>query len=143
MSKAEQAVDLFDQGYNCAQAVLAAFGPREGLTREDCLRLACGLGAGMGRMAETCGAVTGAFLVLSLRHSGPAVPDPQARGAVYDEVRDFVARFRARNGSIVCRELLGCDISTPEGLQQAKEQELHVNICRKLVRDAAELLEQV
>ena len=93
-------------------------------------------------MAETCGAVTGAMMVLGLEH-GNTAPDREAKERVYEQVREFAQRFRARNGSLLCRELLGCDISTPEGLQQAREADFVLKICPKFVRDAAEILEEM
>ena len=71
------------------------------------------------------------------------LPDREAKEQVYERVREFAQRFRARNGSLLCRELLGCDISTPEGLQQAREADFVSKICPKFVRDAAEILEEM
>ena len=66
-----------------------------------------------------------------------------AKEAVYAQVRQFAERFKARNRSLVCRELLGCDISTPSGLEEAKRNQLFATVCVKLVRDAAEILEEM
>ena len=70
MSRVEQAVSCFQGGFNCSQAVLSTYAQDFGLDREAALKLAAGFGGGMGRMAGTCGAVTGAFMVLGLKH-GP------------------------------------------------------------------------
>jgi C_GCAxxG_C_C family probable redox protein len=143
MTRSEQAVDLFARQFNCAQAILAAYGPDEGLAEPDCLRIGAPFGGGIGRLGETCGAVSGALMVLGLRYTPPNCPDPSAKAALYERVRDFVGRFKARNQSILCRELLGCDISTPEGAQLAQDRKLHQTLCVKYVRDAAEILEQM
>lgn len=143
MSKLERVLGLFSQQFNCAQAVFGAYGPAEGLDERQCLMLAGPLGGGLGRLGETCGAVNGALLVLGARYGGPAATDPQAKVELYARVRQFVAAFKARNPSILCRELLGCDISTPEGLQQAQERKLFEKSCPKYVRDAAEILDQM
>jgi C_GCAxxG_C_C family probable redox protein len=95
----------------------------------------------MGRMAETCGAVTGAVMVLGLKHGTATPEDRQAREATYVLVRRFAHQFQARNGSLLCRELLDCDISSPEGYEWARGQKLFATLCPKLVRDAAEILE--
>ena len=141
MTNSERACTMFDGQRNCAQAVLATLGPAAGLAESDCLRIAAPFGAGLGRLGETCGAVSGALMVLGLRYGGETTRDPNAKTALYDRVRDFVARFKARNQTIVCRELLGCDLITPEGRQQAQERNLHKTLCVKYVCDAAEILE--
>jgi C_GCAxxG_C_C family probable redox protein len=104
------------------------------------MQLAAGFAGGM-RCGETCGAVTGAFMVLGLRHSSADCATAAARAETYARVVEFADRFRERNGALACRELLGCDISTPEGLKQAKEQGLFRTTCVKMVKDAAEILE--
>ena len=142
MNRVETAVSRFAEGYNCSQAVLSAYADRLGLDDETALKIAAGFGGGMGRMAETCGAVTGAFMVLGLKY-GAASPDREAKERVYERIRHFAERFKTRNGSLVCRDLLGCDISTAEGVQRARELELFTKTCPKFVRDACEILEEM
>jgi C_GCAxxG_C_C family probable redox protein len=99
----------------------------------------------MGRLGEVCGAVTGAFMVIGLKHGKSRLEDDnnETREKAYALVHEFADRFRACNGSILCRELLGCDISTPEGRAQAREKGLFNDLCPKLVGDAVEILEQM
>ena len=94
-------------------------------------------------MAQTCGAVTGAFMVLGLKYGNADIHDKEVRERIYGLVREFARRLESRNGSIVCRELLGCDISKPEGAMAAKENGLFTSVCPKLVRDAAEILDEM
>lgn len=143
MTRLERALELFSKQFNCAQSVFGTFGPGAGLDERQCLKLAAPLGGGLGRLGETCGAVNGALLVIGLRYGEPAAIDPQAKTELYARVREFVAAFKARNPSITCRELLGCDISTPEGFQQARERGLFEKWCPKYVRDAVEILEEM
>jgi len=143
LTKAEQAVACFGEGHSCSQAVLSTYGPELGLERELALKAAQGLGGGMGHLGEVCGAVTGAFIVLGLRYGTSDAADRAARDRVYQRVRELAERFAVRRGSILCRELLGCDIGTPEGLSHAREQGLFSTLCPALVRDASELLEQL
>ena len=140
MSDVEAAVDLFRSGCACSQAVLATFAPRYGLDADRAVRLAAGFAGGM-RLGETCGAVTGALMVLGLANCSDGCRTAEGRQAAYAAVTAFAQAFRARHGSLVCRELLGCDISTPEGAQRAQELGLFRTTCDGLVRDAAELLE--
>jgi C_GCAxxG_C_C family probable redox protein len=143
MNKAECAVACFEEGFSCAQAVLSTCGAELGLEREMALRVAGGFGAGMARMGATCGAVTGAFMAIGLRHGKTEPEDNDAKERCYALVSQFTETFKAHNGSIVCRELLGCDVSTPEGYAQAKEQGLFDTVCPRLVRGAVEIVEQL
>ena len=142
MSTADVAADLF-KTCNCAQAVLSALGPQAGLGTAECFRVAAAFGGGMARMGATCGAVTGGMMVLGLRHGDRRIQEPAARGAFYGKVQAFSACFAKKHGSTVCRELLGCDLSTPEGQKTFNEKGLHGGICTTLVRSAVEILEEM
>ena len=106
------------------------------------MKVSSGFAGGM-RMGGTCGAVTGAFMTLGLRHAGDACHTKEERAGVYARILEFARRFQERNGSIVCKELLGCDISTPEGMQEATDKNLHATRCVKLIEDAAAILEDM
>ena len=95
------------------------------------------------RMAETCGAVTGAFMVLGLKYGNSTAEDKEAKAKTYEKIVEYTDRFKARNDSVKCSQLLGCDISTPEGMEKAKENRLFVSVCPKLVQEAAEILEEM
>jgi C_GCAxxG_C_C family probable redox protein len=142
-NETETAVSCFKQGLSCSQAILSTFGEQFGLDRETALKVAAGFGGGMGRMAGTCGAVTGAFMVLGLKYGAVSAEDRDAKELTYELVREFAARFKERNGSVECRELLGCDISTPEGLQEFKDKGLLSTLCPNYVLDAAEILAEM
>ena len=142
MSAVAEAVKLFREGCACSQAMLSVYGPALGLERGTAMRVAAGFAGGM-RLGETCGAVTGAFMVLGLHRCSDDCATPTGRQAVYAAVTEFASRFRERNTTTICKELLGCDISTPEGMKQAQEQGLFRTICPKLVEDAAEILEHM
>ena len=142
MDRTETAVRMFEQEFSCSQSVFSAFADPADLPRETALRVAAGLGGGLARTGDTCGAVTGAVMALGLRHCGVPAEDPLAKQRAYPPVQEFLVRFKARHGSIVCRELLGCDLGTPEGLQSAREQGLFKSRCPAFVRTAAEILEE-
>ena len=143
MSKVEEAVACFEEGFSCSQAVLSAYAPQFGLERETALKVSGAFGAGMGRMGETCGAVTGAFMAIGLKHGKTHAEDEQAKERAYRLVQEFVDQFKARHGSIVCRELLGCDLSIPEQRALAQEKKLTAILCPRFVHDAAEIVEQI
>ncbi len=122
--------------------MLSTYGARSGLDRETGLKVAGAFGGGMARMGGTCGAVTGAFMAIGLKHGKTKADDDEARERIYELANQFAARFKAKNGSIVCRDLLGHDLSTEEGRKAVTEQNLFVTLCPRFVQDACEILEQ-
>lgn len=142
MGKVDEAVECFCGGAACSQAILGTYGTDYGLRREQAMKLASGFAGGM-RLGETCGAVTGAFMVLGLRYAGPHCDKRDGRDGVYAALRDFVMQFKKRHNTVVCKELLGCDISTSAGAQKATAEGLFRTICPRLVQDAAEILEEL
>ena len=143
MNHADIAATVFSQGFSCSQAVLAAYAPECGLDRDTALKISAGFGGGMGRMGQTCGAVTGAYMAIGLKHGATSGQDQEAKKTTYRIVREFTEKFKARNGSVNCKELLGCDISTPEGFEEMKRKGLHGTVCTKMVRDACEILDEL
>ena len=143
MKQSDEALSCFKKGFSCSQAVLSAFSAQFRLDHDKALKIAAGFGGGMGRMALTCGAVTGAFMVLGLKHGGTTAEDLPAKDKTRESVKEFSQKFQARNGSITCKDLLGCDVSTPEGNDYARKQGLTKTRCPKFVGDAAEILEQM
>jgi C_GCAxxG_C_C family probable redox protein len=144
MSKKEEAVECFKNTFNCSQAVFSSFAEELGLEKEKALKIGCGFGAGMARMGETCGAVTGAFMAIGLKY-GKSIPSDnnEAREKTYAKIHQFVDEFKAKNKSIMCRELLACDLATPEGRQYAADNNLFAEVCKNLVSDAAEIVDKV
>ncbi|MFU2209270.1 C-GCAxxG-C-C family protein [Solidesulfovibrio sp. C21] len=136
MSDATQAaVTHFTSGYNCSQSVLMALCAPYGLDTDTAARLATGFGVGMYRGA-TCGAVSGAMLALGLFGGGGGADNAASKAATYDRIEDFYTRFRKLHGSLVCRELIGLDPSTPEGLERARREGRFKTLCMSFVRDA-------
>lgn len=107
MTKADRAKALFLEGYNCAQATFGAFAEDYGLDFNVAMTLSAGLGGGIGRLRETCGAVTGATLAVSLAMGSFDLHNPDAKTAVYKEIRKVVEIFEEETGSIVCADMLG------------------------------------
>lgn len=143
MSRADQAADLHSRGANCAQSVVCAFAADRGTDVETAMRMATGFGGGMGRLAGTCGAVTGAIMVLGLARGMRTPGEAQAKETTYGGVRDFAARFTAAHGALACRDLLGVDIGTVDGMAKAKEENLFASRCTGYIRGAVEILEQM
>ena len=140
-TKSQVAVEKFLSGYNCAQAVLYAYGPDLGLDGETALKVATGLGGGMGRRGEVCGAVTGGILALGLKHGRGNQADKSVAEQAYQRTRELMAEFERVHGSCTCRTLLcGCDLQTPEGQRRFKEEDLHRKVCVKCVQTVGEIL---
>ncbi len=141
---ARDAEAMFKKGFNCAQAVLTCCGRRFGLPEETGKRMGSAFVGGMGMMGLTCGTVTGAFMAIGLKHAQTEAADNAPAGRANRLVREFARRFKQLHGSICCNELLGLDISTPEGLQKAvSEGYFAQSRCPIYVRDAAALLEHL
>jgi len=139
----EGALACFMEGFSCSQAVFSAYAQELGLDTAVALKISCALGGGMGHIGETCGAVTGAFLVIGLKHGRKTIEDIEAREKTYRFVQQFAEKFKLRNRSIKCKELLPYDISTEEGLRMARENNLFRTICPKYVKDAVEIIEEI
>jgi len=97
----------------------------------------------MARTGETCGAVTGALMVIGLHHAKTKKDDDEERELAYAMAQEFMDAFRERNGTLLCRELLGVDVSTPEGMREVRERDLFRTVCPKFVRDASEIIEKI
>ena len=144
MDRGTKAAELFLNGYNCAQAVAVAFSDLTGLDEQLSARLASSFGGGMGRMREVCGAVSGMLMVAGILYGYDTPGDDAAKKAHYTLVQTLAGEFREKNGSIVCRELLGLakdQKDTPQS--EARTAEYYKKRpCAKLVALAASLTEE-
>ena len=139
MSKySDRAVELFMQGKNCSQAVFVAFATDLGLSEETALAISVGLGGGVGRMREVCGAVSGSAMVVGLKY--PEL----SKAEVYEKVRAIIDEFRKTNYSIVCKELLGLTNPEETSVPEDRTQEYYQKRpCVKIVEDAALATEKI
>lgn len=143
MNRGDQACELMMQGFGCSQAVLSVYCKGLGLDSDTALKIAAPFRAGMGRMGHTCGAVTGALMVLGLKYSGISPDDAENRDRVCTLVQEFTQEFCRKNKTIVCNDLVGCDISVPEQRQAAAEKGVFTTLCPGFVRDAVEIVGQM
>ena len=134
----------FRKGYNCAQSVLLAFGDMTGLDENTAAMLSSSFGGGLGRLREVCGAVSGAAMVMGLIKGYTDPDDREAKKAHYALIQDFAGRFRAENGSIICRDLLKGTAATEGGAPEARTQEYYrKRPCAALCRCAAQILDEM
>ena len=139
MTKTEYGANVFQNGFNCAQAVFSSFSADYNLDVVTACKIAGGLGSGA-RVAELCGAVSGAVLVIGLKYGQGTIADTDMKSKCNAETGEFMRRFRELNGDVVCRRLLKCDISTKEGRETATEKELFKTKCKDLVISAIGIL---
>ena len=134
------ALARFRLNFNCAQSVLVAFAPQLGLEENQALKLASPFGGGVARRGQVCGAVTGALMALGLAQG---TDTPAGKEDAYRLGEEFLHHFESRHGTILCRELLDLDISTPEGLQQAREKGVFTSLCPLFVGKAVEIVQEM
>lgn len=137
----EKAVELFKEGFNCSQSVVAAFADRYGFTREQALKMSASFGGGIGRMRETCGAACGLFMLAGLETGATEGSDREGKAANYALVQELAEEFKKRNGALRCADLLGLSpkepvVSTPEA---RTTQYYAKRPCAKMVEEAARI----
>ncbi len=143
MTKKELAMQIFGEGYNCAQAVAAAFSEETDVPKEQMIKMASGFGGGIGRLREVCGAVSGMVLVCNMLYGYESPTDNEKKMNYYADIQSLLLKFKSRNGTYICRDLL----SLPENNENSPVPEERTaeyykrRPCKELVGDAAEILE--
>ncbi len=144
MNLADIAEADFRKGYSCSQSVFSVLAKRWNIDPEVSLRVAAGFGGGIARSGRTCGCVTGAIMAIGLAQSSVSSEvNRSEKEKTYEAGQRFIRAFEKRNGSTLCAELLGCDISTAEGLAKARQEGLFQTRCAGLVRDAVEIVQDM
>lgn len=143
MTKRELGENYFSEGYNCAQSVVLAFKDEVNIGEEALKKISSSFGGGMGRMREVCGAVSGMLMVLGLLKGYSDPGDVKYKGEYYAIIQSLAGKFKDKNGSIICRELLGLveKSSTPTPDKRTAEY-YKKRPCKLLVGDACEILEE-
>ena len=146
VNKLEQAAHYHEIGYGCAQCVLTPYAKDFGLDESLALRLSTGFGSGMGRMCEVCGALAGAFIVIGMKY-GKEITNGTRYGTdtetTYALVAEIARKFKEKNGSIYCRDLIGYDLMDPLQREKVVEMGLFTIICRRCILDSVELLQEI
>ena len=135
MNPIDEACNLFEDGYVCSQAVFGVFCEEFGLSKNDAFKIGACFGSGM-RQAEVCGACTGALMAIGLKYG----EDKETCNRLSNR---FFEEFAKENGSFICRNLLECDISTPEGVKYALDNNLFKEFCPKMVASAVKITEEI
>ncbi len=143
MERSEQAKEHFLSGYNCAQSVVLSFADDLKYSKELALKISAGFGGGMGKQQETCGAVTGAIMVLGLLKGEGVNNNDELKSETYSSVKELLREFTAVYKTTSCKELIGCDLNTPEGSAKFKEEKLMENVCAGCVAKAVQIVESI
>ena len=142
MTNSERAKAIYLEGFSCSMAVLGAYCEQFGLDKKQAYKVSSGFGGGM-HLDQTCGAVTGAFMVIGLKFGRTRADDIEAKMKTAQMTNEFAKKFKARHGSIRCTDLIGCNISTMEGFEEAKKKDLFKQVGPKYVLSAAEILDEI
>lgn len=140
MLAVDRAEALFREGYSCSQSVLMAFAPRFGMPEKQAALVASAFGGGMARHGWTCGAVSGALMVMGLHAGHATAEDTATKEELYSRVQALVARFEERHGATACRQLVGANMLDPAERQAASDRGVFTTLCPQLVRTAATLV---
>lgn len=141
MRKSDKARELFNSGYNCAQSVFCTFADELGMDFETALKLSSSFGGGMGRLREVCGAVSAMFMIAGLKYGYTSNCDDIAKEKHYALIQELAKKFEEKNGSIICRELLGLDVKHEAPKPSARTDEYYATRpCEELVGVAAEII---
>ncbi len=142
MNHVKKAVEYYNNNFNCSQGVFTAFATEMGMDERLALKLSTNFGGGE-RKGELCGAVAGALMVLGLRCGHCDSEDLEGKAKAYEVSAEFMDRFIKKNGSVVCRELLGYDLTKAEDKLLIEEQKLFKTFCPKMVESAAEIVNEM
>jgi C_GCAxxG_C_C family probable redox protein len=141
--RTEKTISGFRAGLNCAQAVLTAYSDELNLDQDIAINISSGFGAGMGRLQETCGAVTGSYMVLGIYNGNKYSDNKVKKEVTYSMIQKFTADFKEMNTFSDCKSLLNCDLKTESGQLFAKENNLFGTICEKCIIDSISILDKL
>ena len=143
MTRREQAMAHFKEGYNCSQSIMLTFMDLLPGDKKTLMSLASSFGGGMGRLREVCGSVTGMFMVAGILYGYDGPETGEVKAAHYARIQELAHKFEEKHGTIVCREMLGLNVKHDAATPEARTQEYYKKRpCAEIIGDAAEILEQ-
>jgi C_GCAxxG_C_C family probable redox protein len=142
MMDKEQIAGLFMRGQDCSQVVFEQYAEEFSLSAEEANKLTAAFGGGSG-IGETCGAIVGAMMVIGMKYGHKGPDDMENREILMAKRAEFIEKWKARRGSCMCKDMLGDDISTPEGLGRILESGKLFSLCPEIVMDAVDVLESM
>ncbi len=146
MTRVEKALARHTSGFGCAQCVASVFSEDFGIDEVIAQKMALGLGGGIGRQGEVCGAISGGILVLGMKY-GVSSMDGEANKAIKEKVyaldQEFVRRFKERTGAVRCNDILGFDMNDPAARADASAKGIIPKRCDGCIKDSVEILEEL
>jgi C_GCAxxG_C_C family probable redox protein len=142
-SKEEKAIEYFRSGLNCSQSVVSAYTEEMNFDRNLALSISCGFGGGMGRLQETCGAATGAFMVMGIHYCRKYSDNKDRKETTYAAIQKFSKEFTVLHGTMNCMELINVDLKSEDGHRLLKESNLSENVCEKCILDSLKITEDI
>lgn len=136
------ALQLFEDGNSCAQAILGAYCKKVGLDQEQALKIGSGLGGGVGRSQHICGAINAGAIILGLKYNSGIPGDSESKDKANEIVGHFVDECEKILGNVECRNLLKIELRNPEERSKAKESGLFHQVCDNAVVQTAIILEK-
>ncbi|NQV03206.1 MAG: C_GCAxxG_C_C family protein [Bacteroidia bacterium] len=142
-NRTEEALEQFSKGYNCAQSILSTYGKQFGLDETTAYQVTTGFGAGMGRLLETCGLLTGAFMVIGMKHSMITPENVAEKERAYALIRQLAVVFREKHGATACSGITGySQLNTEEENQQFAQDPIRAETCRTCMKTVTSFLEE-
>lgn len=142
MNHIDKAQEYYSNNFNCSQAVFTTFATEMGIDEELALKIATQFGGGA-RKGEMCGAVSGALMVLGLKHGHCHSENSEEKARAYQLSEEFMNRFIQKNGTVVCRELLGYDLTKNQDMEKIKELNLFKTTCPEMIKCATEIVDEM
>ncbi len=136
-------IKAFREDKNCSQAVLLGFTDRFQIQEDHALSIASGFGAGMGRLQRTCGAVSGAYMVIGLYAGAKSTNNTERKETAYALIQEFTKRFEATKGTTQCTDLVNCDLCTAEGAKIFEDHNLKETVCEKCIELSLRILDDL
>jgi C_GCAxxG_C_C family probable redox protein len=136
-------IQAFREDKNCSQAVFLGFADRFQIRDDHALSIASGFGAGMGRLQRTCGAVSGAYMVIGLYAGSKSLNNTEIKEHAYKMIAEFTEKFEGEQGSSNCSDLTRCDLNTEEGRKKFEVEKIKEKICEKCIKSSIEILNEM
>lgn len=138
----QMAREYFTSGYNCAQSVFLTYAEKYGFDKDTALKLSSSFGGGMGRMREVCGAVSAMFMIAGLENGYTENNNDEIKAEHYTRIQNLANEFKKKNGTIICRELLGVDADDNPIPSKRTSQYYEERPCEEFIADACKILDE-
>ncbi len=134
---------FMEKGFNCAQSVFMSFSEEMGISQETAAKITSGLGGGMGRMGEACGAFNGGAMALGMIYGSAESQDEEEKTRIYSIIGEFALEFERKNGGLRCNDIIGYNMRVPEQRSEAKEKGIFQAKCSECMKSAVSIVTEI